>query len=135
MRGTSWESMVRKSKRMLKGELTDTSEATVKKWVKDLLNEFSVYYFMPVQTGYGAAGVDFHCVVRTQVSWPEYKIIVPVAFFIETKEFGKEPTPRQEEFAKERKMKQGAETFVIDGMVGVHKLRVWLEALRDSGER
>lgn len=100
----------------------ENSEADVKKWVKDVLREYNVYFFMPVQTGYGATGVDFHCVVN----WCG----IPFAFFIETKEFGKEPTDRQTLFIDQRKKHQNATTFVIDGMVGVNKLEAWLKALR-----
>jgi len=104
----------------------ENEEYQVKKWVKDVLKEYNVYYFMPVQTGKGAAGVDFHCVVK----WCGF----PLAFFIETKKFGKVPTERQYLFAKYRKEHQNAKTFVIDGMVGVNKLRAWLEKLKQQTE-
>ena len=107
---------------MAKTKGIDHSEAEVKKWVKEVLNKYNVYYFMPVQTGYGAAGLDFHCVVKAGK--------FPYAFFIETKEFGKEPTERQDLFIRERKKHQNAKTFVIDGMVGVNELEEWLATLR-----
>jgi hypothetical protein len=50
-----------------------TPEGRVKSDVRKLLNRYEVYYFMPVQMGYGAAGLDFHCVVK----WRR----VPIAFF------------------------------------------------------
>jgi hypothetical protein len=100
----------------------ENTEAQVKKWVKEVLDEYNVYYFMPVQMGIGAAGLDFHCVVK----WKGF----PLAFFIETKEFGKVPTDRQQLFMNDRKKEQNATTFVIDGMVGVSKLREWLERLK-----
>jgi len=37
-----------------------TPEGKVKAEVKKYLKEIGAYYFMPVQTGYGAAGVDFY---------------------------------------------------------------------------
>jgi hypothetical protein len=103
----------------------ENEEAEVKKWIKDVLREYNVYYFMPVQGGYGAAGLDFHCVVN----WRN----IPLAFFIEAKEFGKEPTTRQALFIEQRRKHQHARTFVIDGMVGVNKLRGWLEKLKQQG--
>jgi hypothetical protein len=36
-----------------------TPEGKVKKRVKDVLKEHGAYWFMPVQSGYGAATVDF----------------------------------------------------------------------------
>jgi hypothetical protein len=102
----------------------DEPEATVKKWIKDVLKEYNVYYLMPVQAGKGATGVDFHCVVN----WCN----VPLAFFIEAKEFGKEPTDRQALFAEQRRIHQRAKTFIIDGMVGVNQLRAWLEKLEQQ---
>lgn len=102
------------------------TEAQVKRWVKDVLKEYNVYYFMPVQSGYGATGVDFHCVV----AWCNF----PYAFFIETKEFGKKPTDRQSLFIEQRRHYQKAKTFVIDGMVGVNQLRAWLEKLKQQSD-
>ena len=37
-----------------------TPEGKVKAEVKKYLKDLGAYYFMPVQTGYGAAGVDFY---------------------------------------------------------------------------
>jgi hypothetical protein len=102
----------------------ENEEPEVKRWIKDVLKEYKVYALMPVQTGRGAAGLDFHCVVE----WCG----IALAFFIEAKEFGKEPTERQDLFIKQRRREQKAKTFVIDGMVGVNELRVWLEKLRQQ---
>lgn len=104
----------------------ENTEADVKKWVKNVLNEYNVYYFMPVQSGYGAAGLDFHCVVN----W----CAIPLAFFIETKEFGGKPTTRQDYFIEQRRQHQKAQTFVIDGMVEVNKLKAWLEKLKQQSD-
>ena len=86
-----------------------TPEGKVKKEVRRVLDAFGVYYFMPVQMGIGAAGLDFHCVVR----FGDHAL----AFFIETKKPKGTPTDRQESFAKERRQNQAARTFVIDGRV------------------
>jgi hypothetical protein len=101
------------------------SEADVKRWVKEVLNEYNVYYFMPVQGVMGATGVDFHACVRCRNT--------PIAFFIETKCFNAKPTARQTLFIKQRKEQQNAKTFVIDGRVGVNRLRAWLEKLKQYG--
>ena len=102
----------------------DHSEALVKQWVKELLKKYDVYYFMPVQGGIGAAGLDFHCVVQ----WRG----IPLAFWVETKKFGKEPTDRQELFIRERKEKQNAKTFIVDGRATLNELEKWLEHLKRS---
>lgn len=101
-----------------------TPEGKVKKEVKRVLDAFGVYYFMPVQMGLGAAGLDFHCVVRFGDC--------ALAFFIETKAPDKEPTGRQEEFIKERRLKQLARTFVIDG--DLNELVEFLERVEEYNE-
>ena len=78
----------------------------MKREVKRILDAFGVYYFMPVQM-MGAAGLDFHCVVR----FGDHAL----AFFIEAKKPGEHPTDRQAAFAEERRRNQAARTFVIDG--------------------
>jgi hypothetical protein len=77
---------------------------------------------MPVQTGLGASGLDFHCVIP----WRG----IPLSFFVETKKFGKEPTDRQNLFIQERKEKQNAKTFIVDGRATLNELEKWLEQLR-----
>jgi hypothetical protein len=89
--------------------------------VKEVLDRFNVYYFMPVQSGIGAAGVDFHCVVR----WRGFAL----AFFIETKKFGDQPTIRQSLFLKDREEQQNAKTFVIHSFLTLKYLVEWLESL------
>lgn len=60
-----------------------TPEGKVKVKVKALLRDHNAYYFMPVQAGYGAPGLDFFCCVH--------------GFFlaIETKAGKAQPTARQ----------------------------------------
>jgi hypothetical protein len=84
-----------------------TPESKVKQAVKRVLDAFDVYFFMPVNTGLGAAGVDFHCVVKVSYLMDAGWMQAPIAFFIETKEEGKKPTARQELFLEERRAKQG----------------------------
>ena len=114
-----------RTQRQISKDVANT-EATVKLWVKEVLKEYNVYYLMPVQSGLGSTGVDFHCVVKFGK--------LALAFFIETKRFGKELTERQFMFASARLRNQGALTFVIDGRVGVNKLRAWLEQLKQASE-
>lgn len=92
-----------------------TPEGKVKVKVRSLLNTYGAYHFMPVQMGMGAAGLDFHCMLTGGI-----------AFFIETKAPGKEPTPRQRALiAKLRYM--GAKVFVIDDDVTLEELKEWLD--------
>ena len=116
---------------MNKKETLKVGEGTVKKWVKDALAEYGAYYFMPVQTGIGASGVDFHCVIG--IHSERLGIMLPISFFVETKDFGEEPTERQKLFIADRKERQGAITFVIDGIVGVNKLKAWLATITEKG--
>jgi hypothetical protein len=60
-----------------------TPESRVKEKVKAYLRGKNAYFFMPVQTGYGAATVDFLCCVDGRF------------IAIETKAPGKKPTKRQ----------------------------------------
>ena len=57
-----------------------TPEGRTKASINRVLNAFGVYYFMPVQSGFGKKGVDYHCAVR-------YKDVA-LAFFIEAKKPG-----------------------------------------------
>lgn len=60
-----------------------TPEHKVKEGIKKYLNEIGAYYFMSVQTGYGAATLDFLCCING------------VFVAIEAKREGGKPTPRQ----------------------------------------
>ena len=101
-----------------------TPEGKVKKEIKRVLDAFNVYYLMPVQMGIGAAGLDFHCVVR----FGDHGL----AFFIETKAPGEKPTDRQGLFAEERRKNQCARTFVIDGKLD--ELIEFLERVEEYNE-
>lgn len=94
-----------------------TLEGKVKAKVKKILNACdSMYYFMPVQTGYGAPTLDilgFHC---------------GLGFAIETKAAGKKLTRRQEVIKKDMEL-SGIPVFVIDGKENsFSKLEEWLAA-------
>lgn len=38
-----------------------TPERRVKVWISEWLKKHGVFYFMPVQTGYGPSGLDYFC--------------------------------------------------------------------------
>ena len=118
-----------------------TPEGRVKRAVSTLLKSYpSVYCFMPVQYGMGAAGVDYHCVVGKLFQIGAVADMVPIAFFIETKKPGDHPTPRQAEFIKARKEQQNARTFVIDEDPTINKgkgledLALWLGEIERHNE-
>lgn len=79
-----------------------TPEGAIKLKIKKLLNARGVYYFMPVQMGFGASTLDFLC-----CSHGEF-------FAIEAKAPGKVLTKRQEATAKSIHMAAGR-VFVVDG--------------------
>lgn len=112
-----------------------TPEGRVKKNIDRVLQSFPfVHAFKPVQTGLGAAGVDYHCTARLGN--------MALAFFIEAKKPGEEPTTRQANFLRDRKEKQKAQTFVIDDdpsidhvTGGLDELVGWLQWIEDYNER
>jgi hypothetical protein len=98
-----------------------TPEGAVKEKVKALLHSrgCDCYYFMPVQSGYGAAGLDFHCVYRGR------------AFFIETKAKpkGKTPpklTPRQA-LTQSDMVLAGARVFIVYDDATLLEVKQWME--------
>lgn len=96
---------------------------------------------MPVQMGLGAAGVDFHCVQKVAYIIGGRLQELPIAFFIEAKKPGDEPTGRQDAFLRDRREQQNCRTFVIDDdpsinhvTGGLEELTNWLESIEDSNE-
>jgi hypothetical protein len=119
-----------------------TPEGRVKKSISAVLKKFpSVYSFMPVQFGLGASGVDYHCVVGKLYRFGLTVEMLPIAFFIEAKKPGGEPTGRQDTFLKDRRDRQNAKTFVIDEDpslgkgTGLEELTVWLGEIEANNER
>lgn len=103
-----------------------TPEGAVKDDLKDMFKEFGadLSYDMPVQTGYGKPGVDFHCCFMGQ------------AFFVETKSplaKGRQryPTPMQRKTLSE-KARAGAATFVVRTNADIQYVRQWLKAVQAS---
>ncbi len=120
-----------------------TPEGRVKKQISAVLKNFpSVYSFMPVQFGMGASGVDYHCVVGMLTQFANGRVdMLPIAFFIEAKKPGGEPTGRQDLFLKERRDKQNCKCFVIDEDPSIRKgsgldhLVEWLGEIESNNER
>jgi hypothetical protein len=119
-----------------------TPEGRVKRKISELLKSFPyVYSFMPVQHGLGASGLDYHCVVGKMFQFGIVAEMIPIAFFIEAKKPGGEPTQRQDDFIYERKVKQNARTFVIDEDPSINKgrglddLALWLGEIERNNER
>ena len=96
-----------------------TPEGKVKEKVKRLLQRHNVYWFMPVQNGLGAVGLDFHCCVNGK------------AFFIETKAGNKKPTPRQENTMNTIRL-SGGKCFVVNEASGYDTLELWLSEVDDA---
>lgn len=91
-----------------------TPEGKVKDKVKRLLKKYDVYYFMPVQAGYGAPGLDFHCCANG------------TALFIETKAGNKKLTPRQENTVMEVQKANGVVFIIHDDSVELSQLEQFL---------
>lgn len=100
-----------------------TPEGLVKKKIKDVLIEQKVYYFMPVQSGYGAAGLDFHCVVMTKVKYP-------MPFFVEAKRKGGMTTPRQDNLIARLRTEFQVKVWIIDSDRDISELELWLQTIR-----
>lgn len=90
-----------------------TPEGKVKHAVKKLLVEHGAYYFMPVQTGYGAPALDFYVCLRGRF------------LAIETKAPKKKPTPRQLVVINDIKA-AGGDAIVVDGTDDYKELKQWL---------
>lgn len=106
--------------------MTTTPEGKIKTEIKKILDAYGVYYFMPVQMGIGAAGLDFHCVVNCGTAF---------AFFVEAKAPGKMPTARQWELIHKLRDVYKAQTFVIDDDAGLDQLRRYLDGFEVINER
>lgn len=113
-----------------------TPEGKVKDKIKKLLSRYGVYYFMPVQSGFGPAGLDFHCMTTCGD-----KDDAPVAFFVEAKAPGKKVIKgsRQEDLI-EKLRGYNAAVFVVNDEVTLAELEIWLrmtmlDTTEDSNER
>jgi hypothetical protein len=102
-----------------------TPESRIKSRINPVLKRHNVYALMPVQHGLGAAGLDYHCVVRVEN--------LPIAFFVEAKDFLKPTTLRQDEFMADREKHQSAPSFVVDDEPTLKRLEQWLIRLEQFG--
>ena len=95
--------------------MAQTPEGKVKARLKQMFRAFEpdLYWFCPVQAGYGAAGLDFHCTFRGE------------AFFVETKAPGRKLTKRQNA-TQARIELAGCRVFVVDSDTGIQEVKEWL---------
>ena len=105
-----------------------TPEGKVKNLVREVLDYYKCYYFMPVQTGFGTTGLDFHCVYIFQG--------FPLAFFIETKAPGKTVDRNSRQGALVDRLRGiGIQVFVIDGHKTLTEFEIWLRSMEtQSGQ-
>ncbi len=96
--------------------MATTPEGRIKNKIKDLLDSYSgnVYYFMPVQTGYGKRTVDYLGCIRG------------LFFAIEAKKPGGKPTALQNG-AMEDMRAAGGTTFVVDDDESLAALKRWMD--------
>lgn len=99
-------------------------EATIKNQITRVLFKYNVYSFMPVQMGYGAAGLDYHCIVLVRDR--------PFPFFIEAKKPGEKPTARQEDLIEKLRKEYSCKVWVIDNEAGVLALGTWLYSITNN---
>lgn len=99
--------------------MAQTPEGKVKDKVKKLLKEYSCYFFMPVQTGYGSPTLDILACCKG------------IFIAIETKAPGKKMTPRQILTAQDIKEANGT-VFTIDG--DTDELERFLKALTTASK-
>jgi Holliday junction resolvase len=94
-----------------------TPEGRVKKKVKELLDEYGAWYFMPYQAGFTRRGIpDIVGVLRGRM------------FAVETKAKGGRTTALQEQEMGKMDA-QGCKTFVVEGE-NLFVLAAWLEIVK-----
>jgi hypothetical protein len=101
-----------------------TIEGQIKTRITKVLLAEKTYYFMPVQMGYGPAGLDYHCVALTKTG-------VPFPFFIEAKKPGGKLRPRQEILVDKLRKDYQCKVWVIDSEVDIRSLELWLQRIKD----
>jgi hypothetical protein len=102
--------------------MATTPEGKVKKHIREFLDKFGddCYRYMPVPGGYGAAGLDFHCVIKGR------------AFFIEAKAKDGKLTARQ--YTTQRIMKNaGAPVFIVKSKEDLVPVEEWICKVLLSG--
>jgi hypothetical protein len=106
--------------------MAKTPEGKVKDMIKIVLDRYKVYYFMPVQFGYGPSGLDFHCCIMVR-DWP-------IAFFVEAKEAGKPTTNRQDILIDMLRTKYKASVFIVDDEYTLKGLERWLMRMQELSQ-
>jgi hypothetical protein len=108
-----------------------TPEGRTKARIKRLLASRGVWFYMPVQGGFGATELDFICAARRGAVWE--------VFFIEAKRAGESPTERQWTIIR-RHHEAGRTVFVCDDEHdavtpkhdSIETIRKWLDSLNES---
>lgn len=92
-----------------------TPEGKVKDKLKKLLGYHEVYYFQPVQSGYGGPALDFICCYKG------------LYFQIETKTKNNDMTKRQQHVAESVRQAGGKAFLINDNETTWNKLETWLQ--------
>lgn len=90
-----------------------TPEGKIKRKVTDVLRKNNIYYFMPVQSGFGGVTLDYLCCVSGKF------------LAIETKAPGKNPTDRQKTIIEDIE-NSGGMVFVIRDELDVANLEKYI---------
>lgn len=94
--------------------MATTPEGRTKARIKRLLVHRGVWFFMPVQSGYGSPELDFICSVnRERHDAKGRRYFIWEMFHIEAKAHGEDPTPRQALLIAQHRA-EGRKVFVID---------------------
>lgn len=93
-----------------------TPEHKVKRVVTKALKQYDLYYEMPVPSGYGKSGLDYHGCINGKY------------FAIETKAPGGKLTPRQKLCVRQI-TQSGGKVFIIDDVEceALTELKEWLQ--------
>lgn len=95
--------------------MASTPEGITKKKIAEILQKYEAYYFMPVQNGMGAPGLDFHC------------ILSGLGFCVEAKAWDtdKDMTARQVQTTN-KIVKAGGKVFMVRDEITLAQLENWM---------
>lgn len=92
-----------------------TPEGKTKQKIAALLKKYQAYYFMPVQNGMGAPGLDFHCVIKS------------LGFCVEAKAWGTTKNLTDRQVQTKRKVEAaGGKVFMVRDDETMGQLENWL---------
>ena len=96
--------------------MAQTPEGRVKDKLKKMMRRYQpdLYWFCPVQQGYGAAGLDFHCVYRGR------------AFFVETKASPHHTLSKRQCATRAQAVDAGAPAFIVYDQETIDKIETWI---------